>query len=81
MPRTARASLGGMGERAAGRERGGCAASVHPTRRPWGGAAWVKRTAVRLGLESSLHPRGRPRKDGRKQNVTLSTRITISMGR
>ena len=33
---------------------------------PWGGADWVKRTAVRLGLESSLHPRGRPRKNGKK---------------
>jgi len=33
---------------------------------PWGGAGWVKPAAERLGLESSLHPRGRPRKDGKK---------------
>jgi len=30
--------------------------------RPFGGAVWVRRTAVRLGLESSTRPRGRPRK-------------------
>ena len=28
---------------------------------PWGSPAWQKRTAGRLGLESSLRPRGRPR--------------------
>lgn len=28
---------------------------------PYGGDAWVRRTAERLGLESSLRPRGRPR--------------------
>jgi putative transposase len=30
--------------------------------RPFGEAAWMKRTACRLGLEASLRPRGRPRK-------------------
>ncbi len=30
--------------------------------RPYGEESWVGRTAVRLGLESSLRPRGRPRK-------------------
>ena len=29
---------------------------------PYGSAAWVERTAKRLGLESTLRPRGRPRK-------------------
>lgn len=29
---------------------------------PFGSPAWVRRTARRLGLESSLRPRGRPRK-------------------
>jgi putative transposase len=28
---------------------------------PYGGAAWVGRTAERLGLEHTLRPRGRPR--------------------
>jgi len=30
---------------------------------PFGAPAWVGRTATRLGLEASLRPRGRPRKD------------------
>jgi putative transposase len=30
--------------------------------RPFGEAAWVKRTAARLGLDSTLRPRGRPKK-------------------
>jgi putative transposase len=29
---------------------------------PYGPASWIKRTAERLGLEASLRPRGRPRK-------------------
>jgi putative transposase len=29
---------------------------------PYGSSAWVKQTATELGLESSLHPSGRPRK-------------------
>ena len=29
---------------------------------PWGGADWARRTAARLGIESSLHPRSRPTK-------------------
>ncbi|MDF0676355.1 MAG: hypothetical protein P0120_18770 [Nitrospira sp.] len=28
---------------------------------PFGSAAWVQRTARRLGLEASVNPRGRPR--------------------
>jgi putative transposase len=31
--------------------------------RPYGGAAWTHETATRLGLESCLRPRGRPRKE------------------
>ncbi len=31
--------------------------------RPYGGDTWTKETAARLGLESCLRPRGRPRKD------------------
>ena len=30
--------------------------------RPFGDVAWQRRTARRLGLESTLRPRGRPRK-------------------
>jgi putative transposase len=29
---------------------------------PFGGESWVERTAARLGLQSALRPRGRPRK-------------------
>jgi putative transposase len=31
--------------------------------RPYGGEAWTRETAIRLGLESCLRPRGRPRKE------------------
>ena len=30
--------------------------------RPYGGESWTRETAIRLGLESCLRPRGRPRK-------------------
>jgi len=30
---------------------------------PYGSGQWVKRTAVTLGLESTLRPRGRPKKE------------------
>jgi hypothetical protein len=30
--------------------------------RPFGSSAWTRRTAARLGIESSLRPRGRPGK-------------------
>ena len=30
---------------------------------PWGSITWVERTAKRLGLESTLRPRGRPKKE------------------
>lgn len=33
---------------------------------PFGSPAWSLRTAVALGLESALHPRGRPRKEPEK---------------
>ena len=33
---------------------------------PWGRPTWQRRTAVRLGLESTLRPRGRPRKTPKK---------------
>ena len=33
---------------------------------PFGGPQWQRRIAVRLGLESSLRPRGRPRKPNAK---------------
>jgi putative transposase len=29
---------------------------------PYGAPSWIERTAKRLGLESTLRPRGRPRK-------------------
>ena len=32
--------------------------------RPYGSAYWQKRTATRLGLESTFRPRGRPKKEG-----------------
>jgi len=31
--------------------------------RPFGGEPWTRETAIRLGLESCLRPRGRPRKE------------------
>ena len=31
--------------------------------RPYGGEAWTRETAIRLGLESCLRPQGRPHKD------------------
>ena len=34
--------------------------------RPFGSQSWQRRTAKRLGLESSLRPRGRPRKTQKK---------------
>jgi len=34
--------------------------------RPFGNQLWMRRIAARLGLESTLHPRGRPRKDAKK---------------
>lgn len=34
--------------------------------RPWGTQRWQRLTAVRLGLEASLRPRGRPRKTSKK---------------
>jgi putative transposase len=35
--------------------------------RPFGGPVWTKRTINRLGLESSIRPRGRPRKSVRNK--------------
>ena len=32
---------------------------------PFGSESWVKKTANRLGLQSPLRPRGRPKKDGK----------------
>jgi len=34
--------------------------------RPFGNELWTRRIAARLGLESALRPRGRPRKDAKK---------------
>jgi len=34
--------------------------------RPFGGEGWVRQTAEGLGLQSSLRPRGRPRKEAQK---------------
>ena len=34
---------------------------------PFGGDVWQKRTAARLGLDSTLRPRGRPKKTRRKK--------------
>ena len=36
---------------------------------PFGEAEWVKQVATQLGLESTLRPRGRPRKTGDKKGV------------
>lgn len=33
---------------------------------PFGGENWVRRTAIRLGLEVTLRPRGRPKRDALK---------------
>ncbi len=47
-------------------------AELHALRRsiqrgaPFGGESWTRRIAARLGLESSLRPRGRPRKTPKK---------------
>ena len=35
---------------------------------PYGEEGWAKRVAGRLGLESTLRPRGRPRRPGREQS-------------
>jgi putative transposase len=70
MPRTGRAADGGYCSHAVNRlaevsrwlrqsVRCGC---------PFGPAAWVKQTALSLGLESTLRPRGRPRR--RAQTAT-----------
>jgi putative transposase len=37
--------------------------------RPFGGAAWTGRTVGRLGLENTLRPRGRPRKQAKKNGT------------
>ncbi len=34
--------------------------------RPYGGEAWTERIAHKIGLESTLRPRGRPRKQAQK---------------
>jgi len=36
------------------------------TGRPWGEESWTVATARRLGLDFTLHPRGRPRKEAKK---------------
>lgn len=43
---------------------------------PFGTGTWVERTAARLGLTSSLRPRGRPRKDGTGKR-RRSTPVTL----
>jgi putative transposase len=66
MPRTARASVGGL-----------CYAALTDAEltephqcaergRPYGNVAWVEQTAERLGLGFTLRPRGRPRKSVEK---------------
>jgi putative transposase len=35
--------------------------------RPLGNEAWVRRMAAKLGLEHTLRPRGRPRKQGQRR--------------
>jgi putative transposase len=39
--------------------------------RPFGEAPWQQRTAAELAIESSLRPRGRPRKDAGEQDAGL----------
>ena len=43
-------------------------------RRPYGDDAWMQRTARRMGLESSLRPRGRPPKKAAQQATLFSQR-------
>lgn len=38
---------------------------------PWGGSDWARRTAARLGIESSLHPRGRPPKKTNRHDIDI----------
>ena len=38
---------------------------------PFGDDAWVKRTAAQLGLESTLRPRGRPKKKAKAASQVL----------
>ncbi len=38
---------------------------------PWGGPDWARRTAARLGIESSLHSRGRPPKIRNRQDIDI----------
>jgi hypothetical protein len=36
---------------------------AHERGQPYGDGVWVRATAARLGLESTLRPRGRPKKE------------------
>ena len=40
-------------------------------RRPYGDDSWTRKTARRMDLEASLHPRGRPPKKKAAQPTTL----------
>jgi putative transposase len=40
--------------------------------RPFGSETWVRRTAARLGLGSSLRPRGRPPKQSKRKGVEIN---------
>ena len=39
---------------------------------PFGSERWQKHTPLRMGLEFTLRPRGRPRAEAKKQNVPFS---------
>ena len=41
-------------------------------RRPYGDETWTEQTARRMGLEASLRPRGRPRKQAAREETLFS---------
>jgi putative transposase len=52
--------------RAVDRRRVGAGAAQRGRGTPFGETRWMERAAWRLGLESTLRPRGRPRKETEK---------------
>ncbi len=73
MPRTARASLGGICYHVINRGNARMTEAEMPAiwtsvnrGTPWGNPSRQKRIAGRLGLESSLRPKGRPRLEKKK---------------
>ena len=56
------AKLAGSGERDRNRGGTGGVTSEHCSGAPFGDERWSRRVAIRLGLDASLRPRGRPKK-------------------